>query len=343
MRQQQDRLVFAFVGKSGVEHRVEIDDAVVIAAIEVMRRRRGGDDLSCWPTRTAAAGARCCPTRSTTTSATSTGLDATAKDFRTWHATVLAAAALAETPEPGETKASRKRAVAGRDEGGRVVPRQHPDARPLVVRRPAGIDAYEEGRTIERGHPAQLRHARRATGRAGACDAAAVEGELMEITAVQGDITEQEVDAVVNAANKRCAAAVVSTARSTGRRPRGARGLRRRFPTGWPPATPAGPPPATARALGDPRRRPQLHAGERDRSLLLSCYSPGAGGRRRAGRARSRSRWSPPGSTAGRRTTRSRRALEVFRAAATSGRRGADRRVRRRDVRADPGAAGRLT
>ena len=30
-----------------------------------------------------------------------TGLEATAKDFRTWHATVLAAAALAETPEPG--------------------------------------------------------------------------------------------------------------------------------------------------------------------------------------------------------------------------------------------------
>ena len=42
-----------------------------------------------------------------------TGLEATAKDFRTWHATVLAAAALAETDEPGETKASRKRAVAG--------------------------------------------------------------------------------------------------------------------------------------------------------------------------------------------------------------------------------------
>ena len=36
-----------------------------------------------------------------------TGLEATAKDFRTWHATVLAAAALAETPEPGQSKASR--------------------------------------------------------------------------------------------------------------------------------------------------------------------------------------------------------------------------------------------
>ena len=43
-----------------------------------------------------------------------TGLEATAKDFRTWHATVLAAAALAETDEPGESKASRRRAVSAR-------------------------------------------------------------------------------------------------------------------------------------------------------------------------------------------------------------------------------------
>ena len=34
----------------------------------------------------------------------STGLESTAKDFRTWHATVLAAAALAETPEPGRPR-----------------------------------------------------------------------------------------------------------------------------------------------------------------------------------------------------------------------------------------------
>src|ERR1700754_3879752 len=43
VRKQQDRLVFTFVGKSGVEHRIEIDDQTVIKAIEVMRRRRGDD------------------------------------------------------------------------------------------------------------------------------------------------------------------------------------------------------------------------------------------------------------------------------------------------------------
>ena len=37
--------------------------------------------------------------------------DLTAKDFRTWHATVIAAAALAATDEPGDTKRSRQRAI----------------------------------------------------------------------------------------------------------------------------------------------------------------------------------------------------------------------------------------
>ena len=44
VRRHQDALIFAFVGKSGVEHEITIDDAVVIEAIEIMRRRRSGDD-----------------------------------------------------------------------------------------------------------------------------------------------------------------------------------------------------------------------------------------------------------------------------------------------------------
>ncbi len=129
VRRHQDALVFAFVGKSGVEHEIRSTTLVVIEAIEIMRRRRRRRTtrpavLQERP-RLALAAAR---TWSTTTSATSTGLESTAKDFRTWHATVLAAAALAETPEPGETKASQKRAVSGGDEGGLAVPRQHPGA-----------------------------------------------------------------------------------------------------------------------------------------------------------------------------------------------------------------------
>ena len=93
-----------------------------------------------------------------------TGMDATAKDFRTWHATVIAAASLAETEEPGDTKASRKRAVVGGDEGGRRLPGQHPDAGPLGVRRPPGGRRLRGGPHDRVGHPAQLRDARRAPG-----------------------------------------------------------------------------------------------------------------------------------------------------------------------------------
>ena len=46
VKRHQDALVFAFVGKSGVEHDIEIDDEVVVDAIEVMRRRRSDGDPS---------------------------------------------------------------------------------------------------------------------------------------------------------------------------------------------------------------------------------------------------------------------------------------------------------
>ena len=77
-----------------------------------------------------------------------TGLDATAKDFRTWHATVIAAAVLAETDEPGETKASRKRAVtAAMKEVAEFLGNTPTLARSSYVD-PRVVDAYEQGRTI---------------------------------------------------------------------------------------------------------------------------------------------------------------------------------------------------
>jgi DNA topoisomerase-1 len=108
---RRGRMVFSFVGKSGVEHSIEIDDPLSIAAVETMRRRRDPDprlmayqvDRRRWVALDA--------TRVNDYLRTSTGGDMTAKDFRTWHATVLGATALASTTEPGHTAASRKRAV----------------------------------------------------------------------------------------------------------------------------------------------------------------------------------------------------------------------------------------
>ncbi|GAB6986933.1 DNA topoisomerase IB [Nocardioides pyridinolyticus] len=149
VRKRQDALVFAFVGKSGVEHRIEIDDATVVEAIEIMRRRRG-QDLRLLAYKNSRSWRSLLPDLVNEYVRASTGLNATAKDFRTWHATVLAAAALAETSEPGETKASRKRAVAGAmKEVSEFLGNTPTLARSSYVD-PRVVDAYEEGRTIER-------------------------------------------------------------------------------------------------------------------------------------------------------------------------------------------------
>jgi DNA topoisomerase I len=147
VRRQGKVLVFCFVGKSGVEHRVEIDDEATVAALEAMRRRRGEDDrLLAW--KDGRSWRTLDSARVNDYVRESTGLDATAKDFRTWHATVLAAAALAETDEPGESKASRKRAVSGAmKEVAEFLGNTPAQARASYVD-PRVVDAYEEGKTI---------------------------------------------------------------------------------------------------------------------------------------------------------------------------------------------------
>jgi len=149
VRKMDGRLVFAFTGKSGVEHRVEIDDPGVIEAIEVMRRRRSRDDPGLLAYKNGRGWRSVVPQVVNDYVREVTGLEATAKDFRTWHATVLAAAALAETEEPGHTKASRKRAVAGAmREVGEFLGNTPALARSSYVD-PRVIEAYEHGRTIE--------------------------------------------------------------------------------------------------------------------------------------------------------------------------------------------------
>jgi len=168
VRKQGKVLVFCFVGKSGVEHRVEIDDAATVEALEAMRRRRGGEDrLLAW--KDGRSWRSLDSARVNDYVRESTGLDATAKDFRTWHATVLAAAALAETDEPGETKASRKRAVSGAmKEVAEFLGNTPAQARASYVD-PRVVDAYEEGKTI---HGATRRHYPKADDRQAALERA---------------------------------------------------------------------------------------------------------------------------------------------------------------------------
>ncbi len=109
VRRHGDVLTFCFIGKSGVEHCIEIDDPLSVAAVETMRRRRGGGDRLLaykaarrWSALDAA--------RVNDYLRSITGAEMTAKDFRTWHATVIAAAALAERTT-ATTRTARARAV----------------------------------------------------------------------------------------------------------------------------------------------------------------------------------------------------------------------------------------
>jgi DNA topoisomerase I len=140
-------LTFRFVGKSGVEHSISIDDEPVIEVLDVMRRRRGGgEELLAW--RDGSTWRDLDSGHVNTYVREVTGMDATAKDFRTWHATVLGALALAETEEPGQTKASRKRAVVGAmKEVAEFLGNTPALARSAYVD-PRVVDAYESGRTI---------------------------------------------------------------------------------------------------------------------------------------------------------------------------------------------------
>jgi DNA topoisomerase IB len=148
VRRAAGGLVFEFVGKSGITHEITIEDPGVIDALSVLRGRRppAAADLLAWKEKGR--------WHDLTSSHVNdylravTGLDATAKDFRTWHATVIAAAALASSPEPGHTAASRKRAeVAAMKEVAEFLGNTPALARSSYVD-PRVVDAYEEGRTI---------------------------------------------------------------------------------------------------------------------------------------------------------------------------------------------------
>jgi DNA topoisomerase-1 len=145
---KKNRLVFCFVGKSGVEHCIEIDDPLAVAAVETMRRRRGDPEDELLAYR---VGRQWVDVNAGTVNdylRRTMGADITAKDFRTWHATVLAAEALASSDEPGDTRTSRKRAVRK----AMVEVSEYLGNTPTIAKSsyvdPRVVDKYEDGVTI---------------------------------------------------------------------------------------------------------------------------------------------------------------------------------------------------
>ncbi len=139
-------LTFSFVGKSGIEHTITIADPDVVEALQLMRRRRGGDRLLSYQRERAWLDLDAGDVNGYLAELFDGEL--TAKDFRTWHATVIAAAALATSDEPGATTSSRRRAIKAAVEEVASYLGNTPTIAKNSYIDPRVIDLYESGTTI---------------------------------------------------------------------------------------------------------------------------------------------------------------------------------------------------
>ena len=103
-------VVFDFPAKSGQRRVQAITDNDALAVVAALRRRRRGSQLLAY--REAGGWIEVRAEDVNAFIKQSSGGDFTAKDFRTWNATVLAAVALAGADEPGSTRAGRERKVS---------------------------------------------------------------------------------------------------------------------------------------------------------------------------------------------------------------------------------------
>jgi DNA topoisomerase I len=166
VRVNDGALLFDYPAKHG-KRRVQavLDPEIEQPVCQLKSRRSGGDELLAYK-----EGRRWVDVKSADINAwlkDATGADVSAKDFRTWGATVLAAVGLAVSPVP-DTRTARKRAMA------RVVKEvaHHLGNTPAVARAsyidPRTFDRYLDGVTIAGALPAL----------AEAGDGTAIQGEV---------------------------------------------------------------------------------------------------------------------------------------------------------------------
>ena len=128
-------LLFDFPAKSGQRRIQEIADEDALAVIATLKRRRGGSQLLAY--RIANRWTEMQADEVNAYLKKHTGGAFTAKDFRTWNATVLAAVARAGADAGQKGRASRERAVSKSMKTGGHLPRQHPGGLPGLICRPA--------------------------------------------------------------------------------------------------------------------------------------------------------------------------------------------------------------
>ena len=144
-----DRVVFEYPAKSGLERHVAVADPDVRDAVRTLRSRRGGGtELLAYQN-----GRRWCDIKSSDINdylRDVIGGEVSAKDFRTWHGTVVAALALAERADAATSAPpARRRAVkAAMTDVAAVLGNTPTVARSSYVDARV-IDAFEAGRTVD--------------------------------------------------------------------------------------------------------------------------------------------------------------------------------------------------
>jgi DNA topoisomerase I len=146
LRFERGEAVFDYRAKGGKPHVQSLADPTVLPTLRALKRRDGGRALLAYRDGRGWADVRSEEVNEYIGELA--GDEFTAKDFRTWNATVLAAVALAGNGDPPTSRAARKRAV----NAGVAEVAAYLDNTPAVCRSayidPRVIDRFDSGETI---------------------------------------------------------------------------------------------------------------------------------------------------------------------------------------------------
>ncbi|EUA05836.1 eukaryotic DNA topoisomerase I, catalytic core family protein [Mycobacterium kansasii 732] len=153
---RRDAVAFDYPAKSGVRRTLDIDDAEVVRAVRSLTRRKPASDrfLSC---RNGSGWADIRADDLNARFKELVGNDYSVKDLRTWHGTVLAAAAFADADPPASQRVTKRVEAAVMREVAEELGNTAAVARGSYVD-PRVVTGYQQGMTIG----AAVRRARRA-------------------------------------------------------------------------------------------------------------------------------------------------------------------------------------
>ncbi len=155
LRRQGEARVFSFVGKSGVEHDIPVTDPPVVRVLDRLTTRRNAEERLL----AAKVDGAWVPVQASDINdhiRELFHLEVTAKDFRTWHATVHVATALGESvleqeagrAKPATSKTARSKQVRAAVVGASELLGNTPTVCRSSYVDPRVIDLYEGGTTI---------------------------------------------------------------------------------------------------------------------------------------------------------------------------------------------------